>query len=67
MKMLQFYRMMLERYAIVVVVVVHPSTTGISSRVGFGVSASHTKFIGIAKTLIVTDQIGQLLGLKMSK
>ncbi|KAH9444604.1 hypothetical protein Pst134EB_024865 [Puccinia striiformis f. sp. tritici] len=65
-KMLQFSRMMLERYAIVVVVVAYPATPLVSSRVRFCVSASHTK-TDIDKILIATDQIGQLLGLKMSK
>ncbi|KAI9606632.1 hypothetical protein H4Q26_006168 [Puccinia striiformis f. sp. tritici PST-130] len=64
-KMLQFSRMMLERYAIVVVVVAYPATPLVSSRVRFCVSASHTK-TDIDKILIATDQIGQLLGLKMS-
>ncbi|KAA1125010.1 serine palmitoyltransferase component [Puccinia graminis f. sp. tritici] len=65
-KMLQFSRMMLERYAIVVVVVAYPATPLVSSRVRFCVSASHTKE-DIDKILIATDQIGELLGLKMSK
>jgi len=65
-KMLQFSRMMLERYAIVVVVVAYPATPLVSSRVRFCVSASHTKQ-DIDKILIATDQIGALLGLKMSR
>ncbi|OAV93280.1 hypothetical protein PTTG_00892 [Puccinia triticina 1-1 BBBD Race 1] len=65
-KMLQFSRMMLERYAIVVVVVAYPATPLVSSRVRFCVSASHTKQ-DIDKILVATDQIGDLLGLKMSK
>jgi len=58
--------MMLERYAIVVVVVAYPATPLVSSRVRFCVSASHTKQ-DIDKILIATDQIGALLGLKMSR
>ncbi|PLW27748.1 hypothetical protein PCASD_24385 [Puccinia coronata f. sp. avenae] len=65
-KMLQFSRMMLERYAIVVVVVAYPATPLVSSRVRFCVSASHTKE-DIDRILVATDQIGELLGLKMSR
>jgi serine palmitoyltransferase len=57
---------MLERYAIVVVVVAYPATPLVSSRVQFCVSASHTKD-DIDKILISMDQISELLGLKMSK
>jgi serine palmitoyltransferase len=64
--MLQFSRMMLERYAIVVVVVAYPATPLVSSRVRFCVSASHTKE-DIDRILVATDQIGELLGLKMSR
>ncbi|KAG0145885.1 hypothetical protein CROQUDRAFT_723191 [Cronartium quercuum f. sp. fusiforme G11] len=65
-KMLQFSRMMLERYSIVIVVVAYPATPLVSSRVRFCVSASHTKF-DLDKVLIACDEIGDILGLKLSK
>ncbi|CAH7687764.1 serine palmitoyltransferase [Phakopsora pachyrhizi] len=65
-KMLQFSRMMLDRYSIVVVVVAYPATPLVSSRVRFCVSASHTKE-DIDRILIATDEIGEILGLKMSR
>ncbi|MBW0506928.1 hypothetical protein O181_046643 [Austropuccinia psidii MF-1] len=65
-KMAPFSRMMLERYSIVVVVVAYPATPLVSSRVRFCVSASHTKE-DIDKVLIATNEVGEILGLKMSK
>ncbi|EGG00177.1 uncharacterized protein MELLADRAFT_23775, partial [Melampsora larici-populina 98AG31] len=64
-KMLQFSRMMLKEYSIVVVVVAYPATPLVSSRVRFCVSASHTKE-DLDKVLIACDEIGERLGLKMS-
>lgn len=57
---------MLERYAIVVVVVGYPATPLVSSRVRFCVSASHTK-ADLDRLLIACNEIGDILGLKMSR
>lgn len=63
-KMLLFSRLMLERYAIVVVIVGYPATSLVSGRVRFCVSAAHTKQ-DIDQVLIATDEIGEALGMKL--
>ncbi|CAH7668877.1 serine palmitoyltransferase, partial [Phakopsora pachyrhizi] len=65
-KLLLFSRLMLQRYSIVVVVVGYPATPIVSGRVRFCVSACHTKE-DIDKVLIATDEIGEMLGLKLAK
>lgn len=62
--MLLFSRLMLERYAIVVVIVGYPATSLVSGRVRFCVSAAHTKQ-DIDQVLIATDEIGEALGMKL--
>ncbi|GAA6010433.1 hypothetical protein JCM10207_001302 [Rhodosporidiobolus poonsookiae] len=64
-KMGLFSRLMLERYKIVVVVVAYPATPLVSSRVRFCLSAAHTK-ADLDRILRATDEIGALLGLKLS-
>jgi len=63
-KMLLFSRLMLERYAIVVVIVGYPATSLVSGRVRFCVSAAHTKQ-DIDQVLIATNEIGEALGMKL--
>jgi len=56
--------LMLERYAIVVVIVGYPATSLVSGRVRFCVSAAHTKQ-DIDQVLIATNEIGEALGMKL--
>lgn len=64
-KMGLFSRLMLERYKIVVVVVAYPATPLVSSRVRFCLSSAHTK-ADLDRILRATDEIGGILGLKLS-
>jgi len=64
-KMGMFSRMMLERHKIVVVVVAYPATPLVSSRVRFCLSSAHTKD-DLDRILRATDDVGTLLGLKIS-
>ncbi|KAK4057402.1 serine palmitoyltransferase component [Microbotryomycetes sp. JL221] len=64
-KMGLFSRLMLDRYKIVVVVVAYPATPLVSSRVRFCLSSAHTK-ADLDRILRATDEVGGLLGLKLS-
>ncbi|SCZ97251.1 BZ3500_MvSof-1268-A1-R1_Chr4-2g07088 [Microbotryum saponariae] len=64
-KMGSFSRMMLERHKIVVVVVAYPATPLVASRVRFCLSSAHTKE-DLDRILRATDEIGGILGLKLS-
>lgn len=63
--MANFSRLILERHRIAVVIVAYPATPIVSGRARFCVSASHT-FADIARILIACDDVGELLGLKLS-
>ncbi|KAM0786945.1 hypothetical protein ACM66B_002366 [Microbotryomycetes sp. NB124-2] len=64
-KMGVFSRLMLDRYKIVVVVVAYPATPLVSSRVRFCLSSAHTK-ADLDRILRATDEVGGMLGLKLS-